>query len=85
MPKIVLNFTDERSRWAITPAAQQKIRNALPNDWELKVIGAPVSSRGDGSGVSDELLAAAPGTEEARAAQQALEGVKSAHPDLDKK
>ncbi|HEY0305261.1 MAG TPA: hypothetical protein VGC44_09815, partial [Longimicrobiales bacterium] len=63
MPKIVLNFTDERSRWAITPAAQQKIRNALPNDWELKVIAAPVSSRGDGSGVSDELLAAAPGTE----------------------
>ena len=31
------------------------------------------------------VLAAAPGTDEARAAQQALEGVKSAHPDLDKK
>ena len=31
------------------------------------------------------VLATAPGTDEARAAQQALEGVKSAHPDIDKK
>jgi tetratricopeptide (TPR) repeat protein len=31
------------------------------------------------------VLAVAPGTEEARAAQQALEGIKSAHPDVDKK
>ena len=31
------------------------------------------------------VVAAAPGTEEARAAQQALEGVKSAHPDIEKK
>jgi cytochrome c-type biogenesis protein CcmH/NrfG len=31
------------------------------------------------------VLAVAPGTEEARAAQQALEGVKAAHPDVDKK
>ena len=31
------------------------------------------------------VLAVAPGTDEARAAQQALEGVKSAHPDIDKK
>jgi cytochrome c-type biogenesis protein CcmH/NrfG len=31
------------------------------------------------------VLASAPGTEEARAAQQALEGVKSAHPDIEKK
>jgi hypothetical protein len=31
------------------------------------------------------VLAVAPGTAEARAAQQALEGVKSAHPDIEKK
>ena len=31
------------------------------------------------------VLAVAPGTEEARAAQQALDGVKSAHPDIEKK
>jgi cytochrome c-type biogenesis protein CcmH/NrfG len=31
------------------------------------------------------VLAAAPGSDEARAAQQALEGVKAAHPEIDKK
>jgi tetratricopeptide (TPR) repeat protein len=31
------------------------------------------------------VLAAAPGTDEARAAQQGLDGIKSAHPDIDKK
>ena len=31
------------------------------------------------------VLVVAPGTDEARAAQQALEGVKAAHPDIDKK
>jgi phosphoglycerate dehydrogenase-like enzyme len=61
MPKIVLNFTDERSRWAITPSATQKIKQALPKNWELHIIESPVSSRGDGSGVSDELMMAAPG------------------------
>ncbi len=63
MPRIVLNFTDERSRWAITPQATQKIRKALPADWEIRVIESPVSSRGDGSGVSQELMKAAVGTE----------------------
>lgn len=33
----------------------------------------------------DKVIAMAPNSEEARAAKQALEGVKSAHPDLDKK
>ena len=63
MPKIVLNFTDERSRWAITPDATDKIRSALPADWHLHIIQSPVSSTGDGRGVSEELLAAAEGTE----------------------
>ena len=61
MPRIVLNFTDERSRWAITPEATRKIKAALPPDWELQVIAAPVSSVGDGGGVSAELMMAAPG------------------------
>src|SRR5688500_3809884 len=61
--RVVLNFTDERSRWAITPQAQKQIEAALPKDWQLTVIQSPVSSVGDGSGVSAELLAAAPGTE----------------------
>jgi phosphoglycerate dehydrogenase-like enzyme len=63
MPRIVLNFTDERSRWAITPQATERIRAALPQGWHLQIIEAPVSSVGDGSGVSEELLQAAPGTE----------------------
>ncbi|HEY0674008.1 MAG TPA: D-2-hydroxyacid dehydrogenase [Longimicrobiales bacterium] len=63
MRKAVLNFTDERSRWAITPEAQRQIEQALPEGWQLIVIQSPVSSRGDGSGVSEELLTHAPGTE----------------------
>jgi phosphoglycerate dehydrogenase-like enzyme len=63
MRQIVLNFTDERSRWAITPEAQQQIEGALPGEWRLIVIQSPVSSRGDGQGVSEELLANAAGTE----------------------
>ena len=42
----------------------------------------------DLKGASDawqKVLAVAPGTDEARAAQMALDGVKSAHPDVDKK
>ena len=60
---MIINFTDERSRWAITPVALQRIRTALPSDWTLTNIETPVSSRGDGSGVSEELVAAAPGCE----------------------
>jgi phosphoglycerate dehydrogenase-like enzyme len=63
MHKILLNFTDERSRWAITPAALAQIKGSLPDDWHLQVIESPVSSRGDGAGVSEELLAHAEGTE----------------------
>ena len=63
MRRIVLNFTDERSRWAITPQALAQIKAALPPDWHLQVIESPVSSRGDGSGVSAELLAHAEGTQ----------------------
>jgi phosphoglycerate dehydrogenase-like enzyme len=61
--KMIINFTDERSRWAITPRALQRIKEGLPEDWTLTNIEAPVSSRGDGHGVSAELLAAAPGCE----------------------
>ena len=33
----------------------------------------------------EKVISMAPNSEEARAAKQALDGVKSAHPDLDKK
>ena len=61
--KVIVNFTDDRSRWAITPAALQRIRAWLPGDWELVYIESTVSSRGDGSGASAELLANAEGCE----------------------
>ena len=63
MQKVIINFTDERSRWAITPAALERIRKWLPDDWQLINIESPVSSRGDGHGVSAELLNAAPNCE----------------------
>jgi phosphoglycerate dehydrogenase-like enzyme len=61
--RLILNFQDERSRWAITPDALARIKAALPHDWELVQINAPVSSRGDGSGVSSEVLDAIKGAE----------------------
>lgn len=61
--KVIINFTDERSRWAITPAALDRIRSWLPKDWQLTNIESPVSSRGDGGTVSTELLAVAPDCE----------------------
>ncbi|HUP87747.1 MAG TPA: D-2-hydroxyacid dehydrogenase [Longimicrobiales bacterium] len=54
--RLVLNFQDERSRWAITKEALTRIEAMLPLDWELVNVTAPVSSRGDGGGVSSEAL-----------------------------
>lgn len=56
--KLILNFNDERSLWAIPPALVQRVRAALPAGWELINVKAPVSSRGDGAGISAEALAA---------------------------
>lgn len=61
--KLVVNFRDERTRWAITPAALERLRTALPSDWQLAQVTAPVSSRGDGSGATDEALRAVAGAE----------------------
>ncbi|MGQ0813039.1 MAG: D-2-hydroxyacid dehydrogenase [Gemmatimonadota bacterium] len=57
--RFVLNFNDERSRWAVTDAAADRIAAALPSDWELVRLDAPVSSRGDGGTmISDDALEA---------------------------
>ena len=56
-------MADERTRWAITPAALAQLRDALPDDWRLIDINARVSSVGDGSGVSPEALEAVAGAE----------------------
>ncbi len=60
---MVLNFADERSRWAITDAALKRLIAALPAEWQLRNVQAPVSSRGDGSGISSEALEAVRGAE----------------------
>ena len=56
--RLVVNFNDDRSRWAITPEAFTRLQDMLPPDWELVNVIAPVSSRGDGSGVSAEAIEA---------------------------
>lgn len=60
---MVISFNDERSRWTITPAALAQIAAALPADWELAQVSAPVSSRGDGTGISREAISAIRGAE----------------------
>lgn len=61
--KMVISFTDERSRWTITPGALAQIAAALPGDWELTRVHAPVSSKGDGGGISPEAVQAIRGAE----------------------
>lgn len=61
--KMVVSFEDERTRWAMPPDALAALRSALPPEWELVRVQAKVSSRGDGSGISDEARAAIDGAE----------------------
>ena len=58
MRTFVVNMADERTRWAITADALAQLQSMLPEDWRLLNINAPVSSVGDGSGSSEEALAA---------------------------
>lgn len=58
MRQFVLNMADERTRWAITPAAVAQLKAAFPHDWELVHVTAPTSSIGDGRGTSEEALRA---------------------------
>lgn len=60
---MVVSFNDERSRWAITPPALDQVRAALPPGWELVVVNAKVSSRGDGAGAPEAVLQAVAGAE----------------------
>lgn len=60
MRLFVINFNDERPRWAVTDEAVARIEAALPSDWRLLRLESPVSSRGDGGTmVSQEALDAA--------------------------
>lgn len=63
MRRAVLNLRDSRPVWAIPPHVAREIASAFPDGWDVVVVDAAVDGRGDGGGVSDEALAAAPGAE----------------------
>ncbi len=63
MRKLVINMADKRPIWAMPPWAEVEIRDALPPEWQLEAIRAPVSGEGDGGGVTSEALAAVRGAE----------------------
>ena len=63
MRRAVFNMRDERPIWAPPAWVTQQLRAALPADWELVEVQAPVSGRGDGGGSSEQALAAVRGAE----------------------
>ncbi|HEX9109429.1 MAG TPA: hypothetical protein VF832_19445, partial [Longimicrobiales bacterium] len=63
MHKLVINMADKRPIWGMPPWAESRMRDALPGEWRLEVLRAPVSGEGDGGGVTAEALAAVRGAE----------------------
>ncbi|CAN5821155.1 D-2-hydroxyacid dehydrogenase [soil metagenome] len=63
MRRVVFNMHDERPAWAPPSWVTERLRAALPADCELVEVGAAVSGRGDGGGVSAEAVAAIRGAE----------------------
>jgi phosphoglycerate dehydrogenase-like enzyme len=61
--RVVFNMQDERPVWAPPPDAAATLRSALPPDARLVEVGAAVSGRGDGGGVSGAALEAVRGAE----------------------
>jgi phosphoglycerate dehydrogenase-like enzyme len=61
--RAVINLRDDRPAWALPEWAAQQIRDAFPEEWEVIDVGAAVSARGDGDGVSAEALRAVVGAE----------------------
>lgn len=63
MRRAVFNMRDERPVWAPPADLTRRLRQALPEEWQLVEITAPVSGRGDGGGSSAEALRAINGAE----------------------
>lgn len=61
--KAVVNMRDVRAAWELPAWARGAITTAFPSDWEVVFVESAVDGRGDGSGVSDEAVSVAPGTE----------------------
>jgi len=59
MPRAVLDLNDRRPIWAMPDWVPERIREALPAGWELRVITEVTDGSGDGAGrVAPEVLAA---------------------------
>ena len=59
MPRAVLDLNDRRPIWAMPDSVPQRIREALPEGWELRVMTGMSDGSGDGAGrVAPEILAA---------------------------
>ncbi|HEX6306800.1 MAG TPA: D-2-hydroxyacid dehydrogenase [Longimicrobiales bacterium] len=63
MRRAVFNMHDERPVWTPPSSFVERLRAALPSDWELIDVAAPVSGRGDGGGTSEEAVRAMAGAE----------------------
>ncbi len=67
MRRLVLNMADKRPAWAMPAWAEAEIRAALPKEWQVVALRAPVSGEGDGGhgggGVTEETLVAVAGAE----------------------
>jgi phosphoglycerate dehydrogenase-like enzyme len=61
--RLVFNMRDERPVWSPPAWVAERLRAALPAEWELVEVTAPVTGRGDGGGLSDEAAAAVRGAE----------------------
>jgi len=61
--RIVVNLRERRPIWDAPAWALDAIRAAVPGDWECSVLPDPADSRGDGGGVSGEVLDAVRGAE----------------------
>jgi phosphoglycerate dehydrogenase-like enzyme len=64
MPRAVLDMMDRRPVWAMPAWVPERIRAALPPDWELVVVDDATDGSGDGAGrVAPAVLEAASGAE----------------------
>lgn len=50
MPVLVVDLNDRRPLWAIPGWAVDRIRDAVPDGWSVRVVDAPADGSGDGAG-----------------------------------
>lgn len=64
MPRLVVDWKDRRSVWAMPAWVPSELKEALPPDWEVVVVQAETDGSGDGAGgIGQELRDAVRGAE----------------------